>query len=234
MTVDDNQFRALIEQARNANVSLPERRKALNRLLIKVQHLPGILRSSHQDYELVLNEKMEILCKKLSEFDEDRSSSLERSLVNWLNGYLKWGIKDLYIQAHKKQRTERSLDEAIKQGEESAGTLKDQLSDPIPSLNTLDGYIQAEQAKHQQRRGQWVEQYIEQDPDSRLANCHPRNNSDCNCQILAQRILLKDPPERITTLAREFNINQQTLFSHWKKKCLPLLREIANRYTELP
>ena len=75
--------------------------------------------------------------------------------------------------------------------------------------------------------------YVEQDPENRLTNCYPRQAPHCHCQCLGVRLLLQEPPDRLSTLAREFNINYQTLSSHWKRKCLPLLREIALGYIEL-
>lgn len=233
MTMDDDQLRALIEQARNPDSSPLKTRKALTRLLTVVSQLPGILRSSHQDYPVALNKTVEWFRENLSEFKE-RPPSLEKSLVVWINGYLKWRIKDLYIQDQQKLKTEKSLNEPINKGDDNIGTLEARLPDSTPSLSNIDAYIEAQQAKRKARHGQWVEQYIEQDPEGKLVSCHPKKYPECNGQRLAKRILLKDPPDRISTLALEFNIPRPTLDSHWKRLCLPLLRDIANRYIELP
>lgn len=226
--VDEEQLRTLIEQARNPNLSPLERQRALNRLLMLVQRLPDILRSHHPDALFAYNKTWEWFCANLREFEE-RPPSLQRSLVVWINGYLSWRFKDLWSRSSR--NSPDSLDRPI--GGEDSRTLMDVVPDSTPSLSTLDGYIEAEQTHRQQQRSQWVEQYVEQDPEGQLASCHPRRYPTCNCQILAQRILLKEPPDKLSTLSEEFGVNYQTLTSHWKKKCLPLLREIANRYPNL-
>ncbi|HEY9652310.1 MAG TPA: hypothetical protein V6C95_16750, partial [Coleofasciculaceae cyanobacterium] len=70
-------------------------------------------------------------------------------------------------------------------------------------------------------------QYIKQDPEQKLRQCHPKASPNCNCQLLSQRISLKSPPDKFSQLARELNINYQTLVQHWKRSCLPLLQTIA-------
>ena len=228
MTVDE-QLRDLLDRARQPDVPRWEQQKSLNRLLIQVQRLPGILRSTHPEYAIALNQSLEWFCKNLAKFEE-RPPSLERSLVIWLNGYLKWRIQDLYGRDQTRQKKERSLDTPVNRGGEDSRTLQDLLSDPAPSLSTLEGYIEALQQAKNQHVSRQIQQYIEQDPDGKLVSCHPRNAPHCHCQCLALRILLQEPPARISQLAREFNVNNQTLNSHWKRKCLPLLHEIALRY----
>jgi hypothetical protein len=48
------------------------------------------------------------------------------------------------------------------------------------------------------------------------------------------RLLVQDPPQRIADVAREFNVNNQTLYSHWKNNCLPLLQEIGRHFGYQP
>ena len=232
LTVDE-QLRTLIEQACHPDTRHVEQQKALNRLLSQIQQLPGILRSTHPDYAIALNQTLEWFCKNLAKFEE-RPPSLEKSLVVWINGYLKWRIQDLYTKSQADRKRQISLDAPIGEDSPDARTCLEQLGDPTPSLSTLEGYIEALQANRLQRQGQQLQQYIEQDPEGRLVQCHPRSAPHCHCQILALRLLLKEPPDRISTLACEFNVNNQTLYSHWKQKCLPLLREIGRCFIELP
>ncbi len=93
----DEQLRNLIDEVCRYSDPSPERQKALNRLLVVIQQLPGIYRSSHQDYPQALNHTWEWVSRKIGEF-EPRPPSVQQSLVTWINGYLKWRIRDLYAQ----------------------------------------------------------------------------------------------------------------------------------------
>jgi hypothetical protein len=202
----------------------PQKQMALNQLLILIEQLPGIYRSSHQDYAEAYNRTLEWVCKNIDRF-ESCSSSIENDFVSWINGYLKWRIRDLYTPDRKFdfiniQRSDDSYLEAI-----------ENLPDPRFSLSLLDRQIAEMQAIEQQRQGEVVKQYIEQDLERILTDCHLRKCPECHCQFLAMQLLLSDPPKKISDLSRELNLNNQTLYSHWRQKCLPLLQEIARRLT---
>lgn len=233
MIAVDEQLRDLITQVcRHPNPS-PQRQKALNRLLIVVAKLPGIYHSSHQDYATALNRTFEWLCQNIDRFDaiatreSDRNlPDVEKSFVRWINGYLKWRIRDLSAPDRKYPV---SLNQSL--GNEEGESIE--LGDILPDakfLNSLEDLIAREQENKRQRQGEAVRQYIEQDPDKKLSNCHPRKHPQCHCQILAIKLHLQEPPMKISVLAREFNVNHQTLYSHWKQKCLPILKEIASRF----
>jgi hypothetical protein len=100
---------------------------------------------------------------------------------------------------------------------------------PSPSTG-LAAYSGQQQSKALQDCALKLELYIETDPDYELRNSHPRNFSGCNSQLLTQRMLLKHPPDTLAEISREFAIDYQTLNSHWKRKTLPLLRELAIRF----
>ncbi|WP_228061137.1 hypothetical protein, partial [Coleofasciculus sp. LEGE 07092] len=221
----DEQLKELIAEACKYPHQSLERQKALNRLLIQIQHLPGLAKSSHPDYFHALNRTWEWLSKNIQSF-KPRPPSFQESLVKWINGYLYWRIQDLYaLDKH----TPYSFDGLVAPGE-SGLTYLEQLSQTgfsPPNLTGIDEYIEQLQRQEKQRIGLELEQYIEEDPDKRLQNCHPRESSHCNCQLLSQRLSLRDPPERLATVARELGMNYQVLVAHWKRKCLPLLQEIA-------
>ena len=98
----------------------------------------------------------------------------------------------------------------------------------------IEQLIQQEQAKNKQRIGRELWQYIEDDPDGQLRNSYPDNKPEANCQVLAQRLLLKDPPDKFSVIAKELNINYQTFNSHWKRTGLPLIKEIAVKFGYQP
>nr|WP_242055875.1 helix-turn-helix domain-containing protein [Nostoc flagelliforme] len=207
----------------------PERQKALNRLLMLIQQLPGIYKSGHQDYLEALNQTWEWVSRKICEF-EARSPSFQQSLVTWINGYLKWRIKDLYIAD---SNYTISLDRLTRNNEGDETTLlnilPDRQSESI-SLDLLDIKIAQIQEVERQCLGQRIWQYIEQDQEGKLKASHPRKNPECHCHLLTMRLLLQQPPHKIADIARELNISNQTLYSHWKKNCLPLLKDIGMNF----
>ena len=69
--------------------------------------------------------------------------------------------------------------------------------------------------------------YIEEDPEMRLRNCHPRNRPNTNCQILSQKLLLAEPPLTRRQVARELGVPEPTVYDRWQNYCLPLLQQIA-------
>ncbi|NEO70567.1 hypothetical protein [Moorena sp. SIO3H5] len=227
----DETLRNLIEEVSRYPDPSPERQKALNRFLIVVQNLPGIYKSSHVDYLEALNRTWEWVIRNLYQF-EPSSTSVEKSLVTWINGYLRWRIRDLYISDSNYPKI--STNQPIGNSEEDSRTLEDRLPDPKPCLSRLDDYIEAIQTAERQRLSQGILAEIKNDPDGKLIGCHPRNYPECHCQLLAIRLLVKEPPQRIADIAREFKANQQTLYSHWKKKCLPKLQDIGKTFGHQP
>ncbi len=240
----DEQLRKLIDEVCCYPDPSPERQKALNRLLIVIQQLPGIYKSGHQDYLAALNQTWEWVSRKICEFEarspsdsvrvasrrEGVSPSLQQSLVIWINGYLKWRIKDLYIPDSKYTI---SLDRLTRNDEGDETTLLNILPDrqsATISLDLLDIKIAQIQETERQYLGNRIRQYIQQDEEGKLTASHPRKNPECHCHLLAMRLLLENPPHKIADIARELNISNQTLYSHWKKNCLPLLREIGMNF----
>ncbi|NEP44104.1 MAG: hypothetical protein F6K35_34710, partial [Okeania sp. SIO2H7] len=101
-------------------------------------------------------------------------------------------------------------------------------------LSLLEQKIAELQEAKRESQGRAIEQYIREDPEGELGNCHPRHHPNCNCQQLAIELLLEEPPKRISHISRELEVNNQTLYSHWKKKCLPILQKIALKFGENP
>jgi hypothetical protein len=85
-TAVDELLQSLIDEVCRYAEQTPERQKALNRLLIVIQQLPGIYKSTHQDYPLALNKTWEWVSRKICQF-EPRFPSLQQSLVFWINSY---------------------------------------------------------------------------------------------------------------------------------------------------
>ncbi|MBW4628037.1 MAG: hypothetical protein KME49_21630 [Brasilonema octagenarum HA4186-MV1] len=220
----DEELQSLINEVCQYPEQTPERQKALHQLLIAVQKLPGILRSNHQDYLLALNKTWEWVCRNICTF-EPRSPSLQESLISWINGYLRFRIKDILSPDN---HYVISLDQPWSNNDGPQVTLSELLPDSeSKDLDLLERKIAQLQEKKLQRIGQKVRQQMVEDKQRKLRACHPRKYPECHCQLLAQRLVLQEPPDRIADIAREFNINNQGLYAHWKRKCLPLLQNIA-------
>lgn len=220
----DEQLQNLIIEVCKYESGTVARQKTLNRLLIVINQLPNIYRSSHQDYPEAFNRTLEWVSKNIDNF-EFRTSSVENSFVTWFNGYLKWRIRDLYI-SDSKYDSQRIY--PINSDKNELKDLVENLPDPNFSLSLLDLKIARIQEEKRERKGEAIRKYIDRDPAKKLTQTHLKKCPQCNCHLLAMRLLLQEPPDKIANLAREFNLNNQTLYSHWKQKCLPLLQEIAS------
>ncbi|MGB8687821.1 MAG: hypothetical protein WCD53_10865 [Microcoleus sp.] len=216
----DRRLSALIAEVRQHPAPSKKWRTAMNKLLLQIQQLPGLKKSSHPDYPEALNRTFEWVSREIAKF-EPRQSSVSKSLINWINVYLGWRIKDLY-SPDKDAPISLDAPIAVDAGETTRLEL---LSDF--TLGGLDGMIESVQKETTQRIGLELELYIEQDPEGKLKNSYPRSYPECNCQFLSLRRVLKEPPDKFKDLAKELNVKYTTLNSHWKRKCEPSLQEIA-------
>lgn len=226
MYVSGQDLVQLIENVRSQVESSPKRQKALHKLLSVVQKLPQLKKSNHLNYSDALSLTWEWFIKNIHRF-EYNPETVERQLTNWINGYLAWRIKDLYTSDDKYKYD--SLDKTMGDDEDNR-TLGDTISNKdasIPNLGGLEEYIKKEQLNEIQRIGLEVELYIENDPDDRLKQCHPKQNPRCNAQVLAQRMFLNESPDKLKPISIEMDINYQTLFSFWKRTGLPLVQQIV-------
>lgn len=216
----DERLSALIAQVRQHPAPSKKWRIAMNRLLWEIQQLPGLKKSNHPNYREALNRTFQWVSREIANF-EPRPPSVSKSLVNWINGTLRRRIQDLYSP---NQDAPISLDAPI--GVNAGETTRLELF-PDPTLSGLDGMIESAQKETTQRIGLQLELYIEQDLEGKLRNSCPGSYPTCNCQFLSKRRLLQDPPDTFRDLANELNVKYTTLNSHWKRKCEPLLQEIA-------
>ena len=216
----DRRLSALIAEVRQHPAPSKKWRTAMNKLLLQIQQLPGLKKSSHPDYPEALNRTFEWVSREIAKF-EPRQSSVSKSLLNWINVYLGWRIKDL---SSPDKDAPISLDAPI-----AADIGKTTRLELLPdfTLSGLDGMIESAQKETTQRIGLQLELYIEQDPEGKLKNSYPGSYQECNCQFLSKRRVLKEPPDKFKDLAKELNVKYTTLNSHWDRKCKPSLQEIA-------
>ncbi|BAZ33489.1 hypothetical protein NIES4074_60030 (plasmid) [Cylindrospermum sp. NIES-4074] len=216
----EQRLTTLITQVRQHPPNSRKWRSAMNRLLLEIQQLPGLLKSSHPDYPTALNRTFEWVSNNISQF-QPYSNSVAKSLVKWINSYLYWRIRDLYSPD---KDAPLSLDAPIASDFGEVTLLDKQ---PNFTLSGLDGLIENSQRETTQRIGLELELYIEQDPEGKLKNSYPSSSAQCNCQFLSQRRVLKEPPDKFADIARELSIPYTTVNSHWKRKCEPILQKIA-------
>ncbi|NEQ85169.1 MAG: hypothetical protein F6K26_35060 [Moorea sp. SIO2I5] len=229
MTMTDQQLLALINKiCGNQDFQSEERRRDIHRLLLECQQFPGLLKPPYPLDLEALDQTWEWVIKNICAFEPKPDLPVQTSLLRWINGYLKWRIHDLRVKQAGQHSRESSLNAKINKNSENPTELIDQLPDggfETPTLNGIDAYIEKLKKQEIQETFEQLEGYVEEDPDYSFQTCHPRKRPDCNCQLLCQRLLFKYPPEKLTHISRELDIKYDTIISHWKRKCLPLLQK---------
>ncbi|MEC4802862.1 MAG: hypothetical protein SAJ12_11885 [Jaaginema sp. PMC 1079.18] len=235
MNDQEQRLQALIASVQQRS---PGWRVSLNRLIVEIQQLPGLTISPHPDYYEALNDTLLHLVTEIHDF-VPQHPSLVQSLTAWINGKLrlKYRVRELYNserdrllktpQAEFRAQSRKaplSLDKPIANtGNETFG---DRLA--VPSLWEVREQLERDRLSQKHNRiGRQLQAYIAQDPEGKLQQCHPGQYPDCHCQILSQRLLLKNPPDKLAQIAQDFKINYHTLNWHWRHKALPLLRSLA-------
>jgi hypothetical protein len=245
MNERDERLRQLIATVRQHPDGSPVWRKAMNQLLLEIQQLPGLVRSSHPDYWEILNDTLMQLGEKIKEF-EPRYPSMEKSLVVWINRKLRlrYEVLSLSFPGRIRPKLKTALAEYKAQlrklplsldapvGDESGATFTDMLPDESPStLWDLEAEIQRQQEKLKtQRIGIQMRQYIEQDPEGKLRNCYPRAYPHCHAHLLSKRRCLKDPPDKFKEIAADLDMGLTKVTSHWFDRCIPLLQKVAESF----
>jgi Pentapeptide repeats (8 copies) len=213
-----------------------EYNKAAYRLLAAIQKIPGLKRNyqpglDRQDYDEIFNDTLFEITKKICPSDDPDCFRPEvdnyiNSLTRWINYKLRlyYKPKDLIRQ---NQHKPVSLDRYISEGVNS--TFVENITDPL-TLNGIDALIEQYQKENQDKVGQKVREYIDQDPDDILKDCKSNKHPSCNCYFLVQQRLLTDPPVSFRELADELDMSMGTLTSYWYKSCVPILQTIANQF----
>ncbi|TAD77416.1 MAG: hypothetical protein EA001_10270 [Oscillatoriales cyanobacterium] len=232
----DLQLVELLQQVRRSPKRDP---RALTRLLTLIPKLPGLRRDRHPDYLEALNHVLKYVQTRIDRFqcdlDADPSFVRQRFTV-WVNGQLKFRILDLYRGADRPLSLDAPV--AMDSGNLPLLDYLGKLSNRAMSLDGIEALIEERQLQATRRQGLLVELYIERDPEGRLQSCTGTQAPHMNCQTLAQSILLQTRGDRVgplpaekkntwRSLARQLQVNEQTLHSHWKRRCYPMLKAIA-------
>jgi len=205
-----------------------QRRKAINKLLREIQQLPKLGKSGDIHRLDAFNQTCEYVNRNVCQKFDRTQPNVEKRFVQWFNKTFYWRLHNLKNPPEKKRVKFLSLDRTL--GESQNTKLIDLLT--TDGLNPhhrdgLDIYIEQIEKTRQEDLSSQIENYFTEDPDKKLGNCHPKKSPQCNCQYIVKRHLLQNPADKLSTLAKDLNIAYQTLNSHWKRKCLPRLQEIA-------
>ncbi|MGB8689624.1 MAG: hypothetical protein WCD53_20115 [Microcoleus sp.] len=242
MTERDEQLRRLIQGVLGSSGA---RSQDMGRLLARVPTLPGIIKNSHPDYLEALNKTLEYVRVNIKVFiikfkvdiDREHPENLRTKFVIWFNGHLRYRILDLY----RAQPLALSLDAPVFSEKVSFLEVLPDVGFNTPLLDGIESLIEKSQTDRTQRKALILELYIEQDYLQKLSGCHPRNCLACNCQMLLKAMYLTSPGNLVSlkegkiaaekkisvrSLAKSFDIKEQTIHTHWRNRCRPLLHEI--------
>ena len=218
-TPQDELLRELILEICSESVDIPQRRKMVDKLFRKLQLSPKLSKVSHPYYYEAQNETWLWLNKHLHEFNPQRSP-IQASLITWVKGHLRYRIQDLYTGKNGKNQNTLPL-EALEYSKFYKGC-----------LDGWDAEIERIEREEKQALARAIANYLNGDPEQELRNCHPRNRPDCNCQIIAQKLLLDESPAKMSTIARQLNIKAPTIRSFWRRTGFLKVQEIARKIAE--
>lgn len=206
-------------------------------LALALDHLPKIKNYLGKGwlpyYEEALPVTMRDVQGNINQFPQRYRLNLETTdyqnpseVANVRECFIKWVVmilnRDCRDVKRRRDRQPRSVGMAARIGRDEGLTVEDTIADDL----TLTG-IKLLLERERRSLGRNLRRYIEEDPEMRLRTCHPRNDPNAHCQILIQKLLLKEPPLNRRQVAKELNISEQTVYTRWRNYCLPLLRTIA-------
>ena len=250
----DEQLRQLLQLLKDSQEGSKEQERLKNQLCQLIPDLPGIRKHPYPniDLEEMMQEAYCGFIKTLSAFlrgidlDNLAADVLRTRVVQRFNKTLKNKVYDQYRRMQQQIFTV-SFDAPITSNPGEEFEAQEPIDDT--TKNGIEQLIEREQAQNKQRIGRKLWQCIEDDPTGELRNSYPnekidkkkpnnpenrRPRPDANSHVLALRLLLQDPPDKLSKIARELNIDYQTLNSHWKRTGLALVKEIALKFGYQP
>jgi hypothetical protein len=161
----------------------------------------------------------------IDEFIPYEGLSIKSSLKTWIErNAIHKGIDD-YRKRERKDLKPLSLD-GFKDCDKEENTTLEVEDDREEGLNAIF-------AELNQSFFTVFLKYLQTDPEGKMADCAMRDDR-CNCFILVQLLYFRQPTLNQTQAAAEIGfvddrgkVMDQGLRSHWKRNCLPLLKEIA-------
>jgi hypothetical protein len=178
-----------------------ERQRLLTQLVSAAQQSGKLWRGDQRDdrarddYSEALQKTWLYICRNINVYDPSKAG-----VMTWINGYLKWRLKDIEIARAKAQK-----DQAPIYDQDDNDPISQIPALPAPSTLLTD--LQA-----------WLDQDAPQ-----LQRIHVKQRPDLHSQwLIAQRLLLECPWK---DLAATTKCPIPTLSNFYQKKCMPLLRQ---------
>jgi len=249
----DEKLREILITLRGTHAGSPQHQQAQNQLIKFLTQFPDVKKNpdTRIDCEAVMQEAYLGLLKTIKGFfltidlDNTPAPEVRVRLIKRFNRIVKNKEFDEY---RKQGKQPFSLDNPLSE---------DEGNDTYLDFVTYEGFIDENSQPSNlppddfvQSIGSNLWQYINADPEGKLQNCYPkekidkecqgnqpenmRPRPDVNCQVIAQRLHLKEPPDKLSKIAEDLGISDQTLYSHWKRSGLPLLRQIARNFGYQP
>ena len=252
--LQDKSLRLILQLLKNPEETSNEQHERLKNELFKLlPKLPGFRKRRDPnildaDFDGLVQEAylgfFKTFPRLLHQLDLENTADdeLRKRIVKWFNRIIQNKVCDYYRQL-KRQPIPVSLD-ASNISEEGKEFNLGGVADDTTQIG-IEQLIEQEQAKKMKDIGRKVRQYIEEDPTGELQSSYPnekidknrpntsdnsRPRPDANCHVLAQRLLLKDPPDDLSAIAREFKISRPTLDSQWKRKGQEHVKKMATNF----
>lgn len=218
---EDQRLYQLIENFCLQGSNKIKRSRAFAPLLAELKKLPGLKKptSYHPEYEDILQETWALVAQKIcTEFDP-QGKNLRNSLTLWINEKLRLKYKVMDLFSTKRKPPEPTSTDASGSSDDSQPlTLKDLIA--APGSDPMEQMLEKEEQERQQKLKKAIEEL----------NCPSQKYPQCTCGEIAKRHILKQPPDKIAKIARDLELNYQTVHSHWRRNCKPLLAEIWKQF----
>ena len=203
-------LRQLVSEACSYPPKSCQRRRTLNKIIREVTKSKKLWEETTPYYQDALQQTWIYLCKNLEKYDHNSAS-----LITWLNGYLRWRLKDLKQDKANSDKLTKPIFQKDIKGKIRPISLEDAetaRSDIPPMLEeTID--------------------WAQTDSDGKLRKTIFRKRPEINAQVL---ILQRLPPEiSWEDIAKEFGFEKDSpeakdLSKFYSRKCYPLLREFGS------
>lgn len=199
----------LVMEACKYPKNTPQHRKAINHLLRSLLKSGRIWRpaAGNDNNKDIYEEALQKTLVDLSSKTLCEKYNPEQGLfLHWFNRCL----MNKYTDEIRKVTSYQKRIQSVLENDEMSIDLIDNLVSPIDA--TLLTQI-------------WesFKQWIIEDPDNFLKDCHIRDNPKANCQLFAE--LNRIQGKKWQEIADEVGSPQGSLRSHWNRKCEPLLQK---------
>lgn len=243
----EQRFQELLEAVQKSKEIVP-RQRALSQLmdvfwpiaeglLLKHRKKREFLLSQYDDdMQEIFDSSIKYFIEHIDEFDMAKAKgaqgSIKFGLMHWFEKVcrLEYAVLD-YCEARSQRPI--SLDTPVGEGDITLlDVLEDRSADGIPKLSGLEKFIKDLQAKSDRAVARAIDEilredpFLESNPQQRLSTCHPKKDPASNCQIIFQ---LQKKYQRLTAVSQELGVNHQTLNSHYRRHCIPLMQALVKQ-----